>query len=131
MATEPTTQRALEQLGQDWSAAERASDAERLETLLTDDFTCVGPLGFVLNKGQYLHGRRAGDLLHTAFDWSDVQTRVYDDTAIAVGTQTQSSTYQGNDASGRFRVTQVMLRNGSDWRIASLHYSPIAQPPGR
>ena len=131
MAIEQSTQHTLEQLGQAWSAAESASDADTLDRLLTDDFTCVGPLGFVLDKQQYLAGRRNGDLRHTAFDWSDVRLRVHADTAIAVGAQTQQSTYQGHDASGRFRVTQVMLRDGKDWQIASLHYSPIAQPPGR
>jgi len=46
-----------------------------------------------------------------------------------VGSQTQRSTYQGHDASGRFRVTQVAFRQGDRWTIVGLHYSPIAQPP--
>jgi ketosteroid isomerase-like protein len=129
MAIDQTTQRTLEQFSHEWVAVELASDAERLGNLLTDDFICVGPFGFVINKEQYLHGRRNGDLKHTAFGWSDVQLRLHGGVAIAVGTQTQTSTFQDRDASGTFRATQVLAQNGDGWKIASLHLCAIAQPP--
>jgi hypothetical protein len=48
---------------------------------------------------------------------------------VAIGVQTQRTTFQGRDASGQFRVTQVAIRRGDHWILAGLHYSPIAQPP--
>lgn len=120
----------IEALGRQWADAERHSDATALAPLLTDDFTCVGPFGFVLDKQQYVGSRRSGDLQHTAFTWTDVAVRTYGDTAVAVGAESQQSTFQGRDASGRFRVTQVLVKQDAQWRIASLHFSPIAQPPG-
>jgi hypothetical protein len=47
-----------------------------------------------------------------------------------VGVQEQTTTYQGHDASGRFRVTQVLVRRPIGWVLASIHLSPIAPPPG-
>jgi ketosteroid isomerase-like protein len=120
----------VKELGQTWAAAELRGNAEELGALLADDFVCVGPLGFVLDKAQYLGSRRSGDLKHEAFAWEDVRVRLYGETAVAVGVQTQRSTYQGRDASGRFRVTQIAARQGGAWRIAGLHLSPIAPPPG-
>src|SRR6476661_7609406 len=117
------------QLGQRWAAAERAADADALEPLLVNDFLLVGPLGFMLDKTQYLGSRRSGDLRHESLAWADVRVRVYGDAAVAVGTQTQQTTYQGRDASGRFRVTQIAVRQGDLWTVVGLHYSPIAQPP--
>jgi len=116
-------------LGRHWADAELRADAAALDALLDADFVCVGPLGFVLNKAQYLAGRRSGDLKHEAFDWQDVRVRVYGDAAIAVGTQVQQTTYQGHDASGQFRVTQAFTRTGGGWIMVSLHLSPISQPP--
>jgi ketosteroid isomerase-like protein len=117
------------QLGQQWANAERAGDADALEQLLADDFLLVGPLGFMLDKTQYLGSRRSGDLKHESLIWEDVRVRAYDHAAVAVGSLKQRSTYQGRDASGRFRVTQVAVRYGDRWTIVGLHYSPIAQPP--
>ena len=117
------------ELGQHWANAERAGDANALEPLLADDFLLVGPLGFMLDKTQYLGSRRSGDLKHESLVWDDVRLRAYDNAAVAVGSLKQRTTYQGRDASGRFRVTQVAVRHGDRWTIVGLHYSPIAQPP--
>lgn len=116
-------------LGRKWADAELRSDVDALGALLDADFVCVGPLGFVLNKDQYLAARRSGDLKQEAFAWQDVQVRVYGDAAVAVGAQVQKTTYQGHDASGQFRVTQVFARKGDGWVMVSLHLSPISQPP--
>ena len=117
------------ELGRRWATAERAGDADALKPLAADDFLLVGPLGFMLDKTQYLDSRRSGDLRHELLVWEDVRVRAYDNAAVAVGSLTQRSTYQGRDASGRFRVTQVAVRYGDRWTIVGLHYSPIAQPP--
>ena len=118
------------ELGRQWANAERAGDADALEQLLADDFLLVGPLGFMLDKTQYLGSRRSGDLRHTSLDREGVRVRAYDNAAVAVGSLTQHTTYQGRDASGRFRVTQVAVRHGDRWTIVGLHYSPVAQPTG-
>ena len=121
---------ALLELFDRWVQAELQGDAAALSTLLDQDFVCVGPLGFVLGREQYIAPRRSGALAHTAFAWEDLDVRGYGDTAVAVGTQRQTSTYQGQDASGRFRATQVLVRHDEGWLIASLHLSPLAEPPG-
>jgi ketosteroid isomerase-like protein len=112
-----------------WADAERAGDADALAPLLADDFLLVGPLGFMLDKTQYLDSRRSGDLRHESLAWEDVRVRAYDNAAVAVGALTQRTKYLGRDASGRFRVTQVAVRHGDRWTTVGLHYSPIAQPP--
>lgn len=116
-------------LGRTWADAELHADASALNELLDEDFVCVGPLGFMLDKEQYLAGRRSGDLKHEAFEWKDPQVRVYGNASIAIGVQVQKTTYQGHDASGQFRVTQVFARKPGGWVLAGLHLSPIAQPP--
>jgi ketosteroid isomerase-like protein len=120
----------IQELGRRWAKAELQGDTETLGKLLDADFVCVGPVGFVINKEQYLAGRRSGDLTQQAFAWEDVQVRVHGEAAVAVGTQVQQTTMQGRDTSGRFRATQVLARKADDWRIASLHLSPITPAPG-
>ena len=117
------------ELGNRWAEAELHADVRALDTLLDADFVCVGPLGFVLNKQLYLAGRANGDLKQEAFAWQEVSVRLYGDAAIAVGSQIQKTTYQGHDASGQFRATQVYARAPHGWAMVSMHLSPIGQPP--
>ena len=46
----------------EWAAAERDGDTAALDTLLTGDFTAVGPLGFILPKQAWLARHRPGIL---------------------------------------------------------------------
>ena len=120
-------------LGRRWADAERQSDAAALDALLAADFVAVGPRGFVLNRQQWLDRYRSGDLRNEAFSWQDVAVRDYGEAAVAVGIQAQQTSYQGHDASGRFRLTLVAARQAGRWLIAGLHLSgPIPDvPPGR
>jgi ketosteroid isomerase-like protein len=129
MSTTYMSQDQILDLGRRWADAELRADLATLDSLLDADFICVGPLGFVLTRDQYLTARWSRDLKHGAFTWQDVRVRVYGDTAVAIGSQLQKSTYQGRDASGQFRGTQVFTRKGDGWVLVSLHLSPINQPP--
>jgi ketosteroid isomerase-like protein len=68
-----------------WIAAERDADVDKLDTLLTDDFVGVGPLGFALPEPAWLARHQAGDLTYEAFDIDERQTRVHGDAALVTG----------------------------------------------
>lgn len=125
-----TTDEHVRDLGQRWVEAELGGDAAALDSLSTADFTLVGPLGFVLNKEQWLDRYRSGAFTTTSLSWDDVRVRTYGDVVVAVGVQTQEAEYQGNSSDGQFRVTQIAVRDGDGWRLAGLHLSPVMAPPG-
>jgi ketosteroid isomerase-like protein len=113
-----------------WAAAESQSDADALDGLMTDDCKVIGPRGFVLDRQQCLQRFRSGALKTEAFDWSEVGVREYGQTVVVTGVVTQQASYQGQDASGRFRVTQIAVQQGSAWKCASLQFSgPIPEMP--
>ncbi|HEY5832499.1 nuclear transport factor 2 family protein [Streptomyces sp.] len=107
-----------------WAEAERRGDVAALDALLTDDFTAVGPRGFVLDKKQWLDRYASGALIHDAFTWDEVTTRQYGRAAVAVGVQAQQSIYDGRDADGSFRVTQMIVEEDGAWKLAAVHLSP-------
>jgi len=125
-----TTHDQILDVGRRWAEAEVDGDVDALDALTVDDFTLVGPVGFVLDRHQWLERYRGGDFATTALAWDDVAVRDYGDSAVAVGVVTQQAAYQGQPSDGRFRVTQVLVRRGDGWQLASLHYSPVAAPPG-
>jgi ketosteroid isomerase-like protein len=127
------TQEPIVDLGRRWADAERRTDAAALDGLLAEDFTAIGPLGFVLDRRQYLEPRRSGVLRIDAFSWDDVAVRLYGTVAVATGVVTQHASYGGQDASGRFRVTQIAVQRAGSWLLAGIQYSgPMPDgPPGR
>lgn len=118
------------ELGGRFAEAQQHGDLTTLEALLTDDFRLVGPLGFVLDKQTWLEQFRSGAFKLASLIWEEVEVRDYGQTAIAIGRQTQRASYQGQPADGAFRVTQLAIRrDDDDWKLAGLHFTPIAQPP--
>ncbi|MGE3271830.1 MAG: nuclear transport factor 2 family protein [Chloroflexota bacterium] len=115
-----------------WAEAESQCNADALDGLMTDDCTLVGPRGFVLDRQQCLQRYRTGDLKMEAFAWSDMNVREYGQTAVVQGVVTQKAAYQGHDASGRFRATQIAVQQSGSWKCAALQFSgPIPEMPPR
>ncbi len=125
------THNKIRELGRRWADAEERGDADALSALTVEDFTLVGPLGFVLDKQQWLDRYRSGDFVTHSLQWDEVSVRDYGTAAIAIGRQTQRAAYRGAASDGQFRITHVVVRTGDAWLLAGIHLSPIAPPPGR
>jgi ketosteroid isomerase-like protein len=112
-----------------WTTAERAGDAETLATLLTDDFSGVGPLGFVLHRPAWLDRHHEG-LAYEQFSLEEIQIRLYGDVAVITARNNARGAYQGRPLPEALRVTLVLASNSEALRLAALHMSFIAGTHG-
>ena len=113
-----------------WATAELDEDADALGGMLADDFTGIGPIGFVLTKQQWAGRYRGGELKNAEFEVLEPQVRLYGDTAVVVGVQKQETSFQGHDTGGQFRLTLVAVKQGGEWRVANVQLSgPLGPPP--
>ncbi|HEY1345917.1 MAG TPA: nuclear transport factor 2 family protein [Streptosporangiaceae bacterium] len=119
----------IRELGRTWAAAEQAGDTATLDALAVPDFQLVGPLGFVLDRQQWMQRYRSGDLHTTTLDWAIESVRLYGDAAVTVGTHTQTGDYRGRPTDGAFRSTHVAVRRDGRWQLAGIHLSPVQKPP--
>ncbi|WP_410670216.1 nuclear transport factor 2 family protein [Amycolatopsis sp. cmx-4-68] len=124
-----STQEQVREFGRVWAAAEERGDTDVLAGLAADGFRLVGPLGFVLDRDQWLARYSGGDLVTEKLDWAEVEVREFVEAAIAIGVHEQIAKYRGNPADGRFRATHVLVRAGGRWQLAGIHLSPIGGPP--
>jgi ketosteroid isomerase-like protein len=120
---------AIEELGKRWVAAELAQDLTTMDGLAHNDFLLVGPLGFILNKAQWLERYSSGAFVTTALDWRDTHVRVFGDCAVVIGVHDQEAAYRGQPNNGQFRSTHILAREDGAWRLVGMHLSPIATPP--
>jgi ketosteroid isomerase-like protein len=121
-----STEQEIRDLGKRWADAEQRGDVKTLRSLTADDFTLVGPLGFILDKEQWLDRYRTGALVTRSLVWDEINVRDYGSTAVVIGRHTQHAAHQGTPADGRFRGTHVVVRENDRWLLAGIHLSPIA-----
>jgi ketosteroid isomerase-like protein len=129
MSTPTTPPPELAELDRTLARAEIEGDTATLDALATDDFMLVGPVGFVLDKQQWLERYRGGGLHTTALAFEDATTRVRGDVAISIGRHIQEAEFQGRPVNGEFRATHIAVRDAGRWRLAGVHLSPIGGPP--
>jgi ketosteroid isomerase-like protein len=113
-----------------WAVAEQAGDTATLDTLLTQDFTAVGPLGFILPKRAWLARHRSRDLAYDAFGVGEVNTRIFGDTAVVTARNNTRGSYQGHPVPEAVRATLVLVTEAGGWQLATLHMSFIAGTRG-
>ena len=129
MSTHASSLQELAELDRDATRAEVDGDVATLDLLATDDFMLVGPVGFVLDKQQWLERYRGGSLRTTALAFEDAVTRIHGDCAIRIGRHVQEAEFQGRPVNGEFRATHIAVRDDARWRLAGVHLSPIGGPP--
>jgi len=119
----------LEEFGKRWAEAEVAQDLGVLDAMAHQDFLLVGPLGFILDKAQWLERYSSGAFVTSALDWRDTTVRLFGDCAIVIGVHDQEAAYRGQPNNGRFRATHILMREGGRWQLVGMHLSTIATPP--
>ena len=129
MTTHTTPLDELAELDRTVTRAEIDGDSATLDALATHDFMLVGPVGFVLDKQQWLQRYRGGGLRTLALTFEDAVTRIHGDCAIRIGRHVQEAQFQGRPVNGEFRATHIAVRDGGRWRLAGIHLSPIGGPP--
>jgi ketosteroid isomerase-like protein len=120
---------AIEELERAWSQAEMRADTGTLEAIAIADFILVGPLGFVLDKRQWLDRYRSGDLVTDSVSLEDPAIRVHGDAAVTIARHVQRASYKGQPVDGQFRTTHIAVRGDGRWLLAGIHLSPIGGPP--
>jgi ketosteroid isomerase-like protein len=113
-----------------WAAAETAGDTAAMASLITDDFSAVGPLGFTLDRDAWLTRFDHG-LAYTSVTFEDEpQVRVEGDTAIVTVRENTVGTYRGNPVPEALRTTAVLSRGGGRWQLVRVHMSFVAGTRG-
>lgn len=114
-------------LQDEFDRAELHADAATLQRLLADDFLSIGPKGFVLDKQEWID--RHVHFTYQQVDTSDLDIRLYDQTAIVRNVQRNRATYMDQQVELALRVSQVWVKQRDEWRLAAIQFSPLAEGP--
>lgn len=128
-AKSASAEQELIKLEQDWAKAIVARDIQTLDRIEADDWFYTDPDGNVITKAQDSAELKSGAYVATSFVADDMKARVYGETAVVTGRNTETSTYKGKDTSGQYRWTDTWVKQAGRWQCVATHSSKIAAAP--
>jgi ketosteroid isomerase-like protein len=109
----------LKQIENDWTAASKAKDAAKLGEILADSWVGLEFDGKTIDKAKALADLKApGNSLDT-IEMGPMKVRVFGNTAIVIGSDTEKSTSNGKDSSGKYIWTDVFVKQNGKWQAVS------------
>jgi ketosteroid isomerase-like protein len=117
----------ISKMEDDWAAALLNADLAAIDRIEAPDYTLADQDGNLMTRSQSDAELKAGDYKATAFKNDEVKVRVYGDTAIVSGLETETSTYKGKDSSGQYRFTDVFVKRDGGWQAVATHTSKVAK----
>ncbi len=117
----------ITQLEQDWGIAIVKKDMAAFDRIVAGEWMFSGPEGEQQTRAQNLADLQSGAYVCTAYKLDDLQVRAFGDTVVALGLETEKSTYQGQDISGQYRFTDVFVKRNGVWQAVATHVSKVVK----
>ena len=126
--TNPETEKAVTKLEQDMSAALTKADAAAVEGMVADNFHLVNPDGTIQTKAQFVADLKSGAFKLTQNNLSEVKVQAADaDMAVVTYRSEDKGTYKGEDISGQYRWTDVLVKRDGKWQFVVGQGTRIAE----
>jgi uncharacterized protein (TIGR02246 family) len=123
----PSSEQEIRALEDERNRAILKGDAAALERMTADDYTFITLRGELRTKSEIVKGFQSGSFKYDSRTISDLNIRVYGDTAIVVGRSIQKGSENGKDYSGDYRFTRVYVKQKARWITVALQTTPIQQ----
>jgi ketosteroid isomerase-like protein len=122
-----TSQEEIKRVEQERNQAILRSDTAALDRMTSDDYTFINQRGDLLTKAQIQDGFRSGAIKFESRELSNLNVRVYGNTAVVTGRVTQKATENGKDTSGESRFTRTYVKEKGRWVSVANQNTPIAK----
>lgn len=124
-AEESPDYQALAALNQQYLESYRNGNIAFFDRILADEFREVSPDGTTLNKAQFLEkiAARATNTARLTISASDLEIRIFDDTAIVNAIPTITAPNGAVTKGGRY--TDAYVRRGNEWICLTAHLGGI------
>ena len=123
--TDLSVKEQIKSLEEERNRAILRGDAATLERMTSDDYTFITLRGELRTKAEIVKGFQSGSFKYESRTISELNVRVYGDTAIVTGRSTQKGMENGEDYSGDYRFTRVYLKQNGCWVTVALQITPI------
>lgn len=120
-----SAEQAIIQLENEWAVALQKADQAAIDRITSPDWMLTDPAGILITKAEADAEMKAGSIKIESFKIDDLKVKVFGDTAIAYGLETEKSTFKGTDSSGQYRFTDVFVKQGGSWKAVATHVTKV------
>jgi ketosteroid isomerase-like protein len=114
-AKAPSTADTIKQLEHDWTDAVKAGDADKLGQILADDWVGLQYDGKKYTKEQVIANVKSGSNKIDSMDFGPMSVKVLGNVAVVQGSDTEKSTMNGKDTSGKWVWMDVFVKRNGNW----------------
>jgi len=114
-AKAPSDADTARQAEQEWTDALKAGDVHKVSQIIGDDWRAIWVDGSINTKASVLAGMKSGRYKVKSMQLSAVDVKIVGDVAIVQGIDTEQSTFDGRDSSGKYVWTDVLARHDGKW----------------
>ena len=114
-----TDKAAITKLEQDWPVAFVKKDTAKMLSLGTPDCLFTVSSGEIISLKNFVADVKSGAYAVQSMHIDDLKVRVYGDSAVVFGLETEKSRYKGKDASGQYRFVDTWLKRNGQWLCAA------------
>ena len=118
-AVKPSVEQTLMQMERDWGAAEIKKDYAAVERILADDWVGIDYSGNIVDKAQAIEDLKSGTSTLTSEELGPMTVRVFGNTAVVTGSDTEKSADRGKDSSGKYVWTDVFVSRNGRWQAVA------------
>jgi ketosteroid isomerase-like protein len=109
----------LKQIENSWTDAQKSKNVEKLREILADDWVGLGWDGATSDKAQALAELKSASNSLDGIEMRTMTVRIFGNTAVVTGSDTEKSTEHGKDSSGKYLWTDVFVRQQGRWRAVA------------
>jgi hypothetical protein len=115
----------IQRLDREVSVATWTGDAVWFEENLAEEYVLITPSGEIRSKRDVIRGLVSPGLKMEPYEPTEVQVRIFGDTAIATGRIQQTFTLGRTRYRNDLRYTDVYVRRKARWLLVSAHTSAV------
>ena len=118
-----STEQQIKALEEERNLAILSGNASALDRMTADNYGALR--GELRTRSEILKGFQSGSFKYESREISNLNVRVYGDTAVVVGRSIQMGAENGRDYSGDYRFTRVYVKQNGRWVTVALQTTPI------
>jgi hypothetical protein len=111
----PSVSQSLKQLEQDWSDATKVGDTDKLGTIVADDWMGISYDGNITTKKKIMADVKSGKEKTDSIEMGPMDVKVIGNVAVVQGSDTEKSSMNGKDTSGKWVWMDVFVKRDGKW----------------